>query len=153
VLHWWEFEKQDEYPASSNSLKRFFRGQEKLKDLRVEQDLKRSLHGTDAVIFAVKHQPYLHLEPEEVVESSGGPIAVVDCFGILDDEKIKRYFELGCEVKGMGRGHVTLIKDQVKAKRERLLIDVSRKEEKQELHLGTEDLEPLSNGSKLEAED
>jgi UDP-N-acetyl-D-glucosamine dehydrogenase len=29
VLHWWEFEKQEEYPASSHSLKRFFRGQEK----------------------------------------------------------------------------------------------------------------------------
>lgn len=153
VLHWWEFENQEEYPASSNSLKRFFRGQEKLKDLRVEQDLKRALHGTDAVILAVRHQPYLHLEPDEVVESSGGPIAVVDCFGILDDEKIKRYFELGCEVKGLGRGHVKRIKDQVKAKRERLLIDISRKEEKQELHSGTGDLGSLSNGCKLEAED
>jgi len=57
ALHWWEFEKQDEYPASSHSLKRFFRGQERLKDLRVEQDLKKALKGVDALIFAVRHQP------------------------------------------------------------------------------------------------
>jgi hypothetical protein len=50
------------------------------------------------------------------VEWAGGPIAVIDCFGILDDGRIKRYFELGCEVKGLGRGHVKRIKDQVRAK-------------------------------------
>ncbi len=117
VLHWWEFEKQDEYPASSHSLKRFFRGQEKLKDLRVEQDLKKALYGTDAIIFAVRHQPYLSLDPDEVVNNAGGPIAVIDCFGILNDVNIKRYFELGCEVKGLGRGHVKRIKDQVRAEK------------------------------------
>jgi UDP-N-acetyl-D-glucosamine dehydrogenase len=114
VLHWWEFEKQDEYPASSHSLKRFFRGQEKLKDLRVEQDLKKALHGADAVIFAVRHKHYLSLDPDEIVKYANGPIAVIDCFGILDDEKIKRYFQLGCEVKGLGRGHVKRIKDRVR---------------------------------------
>jgi UDP-N-acetyl-D-mannosaminuronate dehydrogenase len=95
-------------------LKRFFRGQERLKDLRVEQDLKKALKGTDAVIFAVRHQPYLRLDPDELVERAGGPIAIIDCFGILDDTRIRRYFELGCEVKGLGRGHVKRIKDQVK---------------------------------------
>jgi hypothetical protein len=120
VLHWWEFEKQDEYPASSQGLKRFFRGQEKLKDLRVNQDLEKALHGIDAVIFAVRHQPYLTLDPDEVVNNAGGPIAVIDCFGILDDAKIKRYFELGCEVKGLGRGHVKRIKDQVREEKEQM---------------------------------
>jgi len=120
VLHWWEFEKQDEYPASSDSLKRFFRGQEKLKDLRVNQDLEKALHGIDAVIFAVRHQPYLSLDPDEVVNKAGGPIAVIDCFGILNDDKIKRYFELGCEVKGLGRGHVKRIKDQVREEKEQM---------------------------------
>jgi len=118
VLHWWEFEKQDEYPASSHSLKRFFRGQEKLKDLRVEQNLEKALHGIDSILFAVRHKHYLDLHPDEVVRNAGGPLAVIDCFGILDDAKIKRYFELGCEVKGLGRGHVKRIKDQVRAERE-----------------------------------
>jgi UDP-N-acetyl-D-glucosamine dehydrogenase len=127
VLHWWEFENQDEYPASSHSLKRFFRGQEKLKDLHVEQELKKTLHGTDAVIFAVRHQHYLSLDPDEVVNNAGGPIAVIDCFGILDDAKIKRYFELGCEVKGLGRGHVKRIKDQVREEKEQMLQKSGRR--------------------------
>ena len=130
ILHWWEFEKQDEYPSNAHSLKRFFRGQEKLKDLRVEQDLKRALNGTDAVIFAVKHQPYLSLDPEEVVKNAGAPIAVIDCFGILDDARIKRYFELGCEVKGLGRGHVKRIKDHVQTKKEEMLRSTSSGEAK-----------------------
>jgi hypothetical protein len=56
------------------------------------------------------------------VKNSGGPIAVIDCFGILDDAKIKRYFELGCEVKGLGRGHVKRIKDQVREEKEQMLL-------------------------------
>ncbi|HSB03900.1 MAG TPA: nucleotide sugar dehydrogenase [Thermodesulfobacteriota bacterium] len=116
VLHWWEFERQDEYPSNAHGLKKFFRGQEKLKDLHVEQDLEKALAGIDAVIFAVRHKHYLALDPDEVVKMAGGPIAVIDCFGILNDETIKRYFELGCEVKGLGRGHVKRIKDQVKIK-------------------------------------
>jgi len=117
VLRWWEFEKQDEYPGSSRSLKRFFRGQEKLKELCVEQDLKKALSGIDALIFAVRHKHYLNLDPDEVVKDAGGPIAVIDCFGILDDAKIRRYFELECEVKGLGRGHVKRIKDEVRQRR------------------------------------
>jgi nucleotide sugar dehydrogenase len=124
MLHWWEFEKQDEYPASSHSLKRFFRGQEKLKDLRVEQDLRKALHGADTVIFAVRHKHYLSLDPDEIVKYANGPMAVIDCFGILDDEKIKRYFELGCEVKGLGRGHVKRIKDQVREAKSQLSLNM-----------------------------
>jgi hypothetical protein len=58
----------------------------------------------------------LTLDPDEVVKNAGGPIAVADCFGILDDNKIRRYLELGCEVKGLGRGHVKRLKDQVRLK-------------------------------------
>ncbi len=127
VRHWWEFEKQNEYPSPTHSLKRFFRSQDKLVELRVEQDLKLALYGTDAVIFAVRHKHYLDLDPDKVVETAGAPLAVIDCFGILDDAKIKRYFELGCEVKGLGRGHVKRIKDQVRAEREEMLMALSAK--------------------------
>lgn len=125
VQHWWEFEKQDEYPSPVHSLKRFFRNQDKLADLRVEQDLKKALYGSDAVIFAVRHKHYLDLDPDKVVETVGAPLAVIDCFGIFDDTQIKRYFELGCEVKGLGRGHVKRIKDQVRAEREEMLLALS----------------------------
>jgi len=113
VKHWWEFEKQDTYPAPGQSWARFFRNQEKLKELRI-QELEEALKGADAVVFAVRHKAYLALTPDEVVAMTGRPVAVIDCFGMLDDEKIRRYFELGCEVKGLGRGHVKRIKDQVR---------------------------------------
>jgi UDP-N-acetyl-D-glucosamine dehydrogenase len=127
VKHWWEIEKQDEYPSSARSLKRFFRSQDKLAELRVEQDLDQALSETDAVIFAVRHHHYLNLDPDRVVKTAGGPLAIIDCFGILDDAKIKRYFELGCEVKGLGRGHVKRIKDQVRSEREEMLIALGAK--------------------------
>jgi UDP-N-acetyl-D-mannosaminuronate dehydrogenase len=113
LRHWWEFEKQDTYPTPGHSLARFFRNQEKLSNLHVHQDLKQALRGTDAVIFAVRHEPYLKLSPDEVVQMIGGPAAIIDCFGILDDAKIHRYFELDCEVKCLGRGHVKRIKDSI----------------------------------------
>ena len=127
VKHWWEFEKQDEYPSPTHSLKRFFRNQDKLSDLRIEADLDKALNGADAVVFAVRHQHYLDLDPDKVLEAAGSPLAVIDCFGILNDAKIKRYFELGCEVKGLGRGHVKRIKDRVRAEREEILLALSTK--------------------------
>ena len=117
VAHWWEIEQQDTYPAPGYSWARFFRNQERLKELRVQQDLASALKEADAVIFAVRHKPYLELAPDEVVRMTGQPAAIIDCFGILDDERIRRYFELGCEVKGLGRGHVKRIKDEVLGRR------------------------------------
>jgi len=113
LKHWWEFERQSSYPAPGHSLARFFRNQERLGDLRMKATLPDALKGADAVVLAVRHETYLKLEPEEVIRMAGRPVAVVDCFGILDDSKIRRYFELGCEVKGLGRGHVKRIKDEV----------------------------------------
>ncbi len=114
VEHWYEFEQQETYPAPGQSLARFFRNQEHLGGLRVEPDLAKSLNGVEAVVLAVPHETYLALDPERVVEMVGAPLAVIDCFGILDDEKIRRYFELGCEVKGLGRGHIQRIKAGVR---------------------------------------
>jgi len=115
VEHWYELEKQDTYPATGRSLARFFRNQESLANVRVEHDLPSALKDAQAVIFAVPHRPYLSLNPDDIVAWAGGPLAVIDCFGILDDDRIRRYFELGCEVKGLGRGHIQRIKKQVRA--------------------------------------
>ena len=117
VDHWYELENQDTYPASGHSWARFFRNQEELAQIRVGKDLAASLRGVAAVILAVRHAPYLELDPEAVVREAGWPIAVIDCFGILSDEKIQRYFELGCEVKALGRGHVQRIKEAVRSAR------------------------------------
>jgi UDP-N-acetyl-D-glucosamine dehydrogenase len=117
VKHWWELEKQDVYPAPGHSMARFFRNQEKLTETQVQKDLRAPLEFADAVIFAVRHQQYLQLEADEVLDMIGRPAAIVDCFGLLDDEKIRRYFELGCEVKALGRGHIKRIKDDVRGQR------------------------------------
>ncbi len=117
LQHWWEVEEQDTYPAPGHSWARFFRNQERLKELRLQPDLATALKGADAVILAVRHKPYLELQPDDVVRLTGHPVAVIDCFGILDDAKIRRFFELGCEVKGLGRGHVKRIKDEVAARK------------------------------------
>jgi UDP-N-acetyl-D-mannosaminuronate dehydrogenase len=112
VDRWWEFENQEEYPRASKSV--FFRNQKKLKDLKVQKDLVQSLAGIDALVLAVRHQAYLHLDPDDIVRKTGKRIAVIDCFGILDDDKIRRYLELGCEVKGLGRGHIKRLKEEIK---------------------------------------
>ncbi|MDZ7599458.1 MAG: UDP binding domain-containing protein [Desulfobacterales bacterium] len=115
VKHWWELEKQETYPAPGHSLARFFRNQERLERHRAcAETWPQRCKGAEAVVLAVRHQAYLDLDPERVVAMIGGPAAIIDCFGILDDAKIRRYFELGCEVKGLGRGHVKRIKDQVR---------------------------------------
>ncbi len=116
VDHWWEFEKQDEYPLTNSSKARFFRNQENLKNLSVSMDLKSSFKGVYAVVFAVRHKEYLNLNPDDVVKWIGQPAAIIDCFGILNDEQITRYFELGCEVKALGRGHIQRIKDKIRRK-------------------------------------
>lgn len=115
VKHWWEIEKQDTYPAPGLSWARFFRNQESLADWEVHQDLSGALAGADAVVLAVRHKAYLDLTPEAVLRMTGRPIAVIDCFAILSDRDIQAYFERGCEVKGLGRGHIQRIKDRVRS--------------------------------------
>ena len=112
VEHWWELENQDAYPGHGHSKKAFFRNQEKLKEVRVQTDLNKCLSNADAVVFAVRHEPYLKLEPKNVVKAIGKPAAIIDAFGILSDEKIKEYLELGCTVKAMGRGHIPRLRDK-----------------------------------------
>ncbi|MCX6284721.1 MAG: GDP-mannose dehydrogenase [Bacteroidetes bacterium] len=114
VDHWYELEDQDSYPSPGSSWKRFFRNQEGLKNAVVSKDIKKSLKGVDAIILAVPHTHYLSLSPDDIVKWAGGPIAVVDAFGILDDVRIRRYFELGCEVKALGRGHLARLKREVR---------------------------------------
>jgi nucleotide sugar dehydrogenase len=114
VEHWWEFEQQDSFPGVGQSKARFFRNQEKLKEIRIEQNLDKALTNAEAVILAVPHKTYLNMDPDKVVKKIGHPAAIIDCFGILTDDNIRRYFQLGCEVKGLGRGHIQRLKDEIR---------------------------------------
>jgi len=114
VEHWYELEKQDVYPAPGHSWARFFHNQQSLANIQVQSELPVAIKDVQAVVLAVPHEPYLGLDPDQIVQWAGRPLAVIDCFGILSDDKIRRYFELGCEVKGLGRGHIQRIKEDVR---------------------------------------
>ncbi len=116
VEHWYELEQQDVFPAPGQSWARFFHKQDDLVNIRVQKDLPSAMKGMDAIILAVPHKQYLNLEPANVLQWAQTSVALIDCYGILDDDKIRRYFELGCEVKGLGRGHIQRIKEQVRRK-------------------------------------
>lgn len=113
VDHWWELENQESYPHPDYSWKRFFERQDKLSQIQIGKDLWKALEGIDAVVLAVRHEQFMDLDPEKVVNAVGKTFAIVDCFTVLDDKKIERYFQLGCEVKGLGRGHIQRIKKRV----------------------------------------
>jgi nucleotide sugar dehydrogenase len=110
VDSWFEFGSQEDDPGSKSV---FFRNQKKLKDLKVQKDLNKAMKNIDALVLAVRHDAYLYLDPARIVRAAGHPIAVIDCFGILDDDRIRQYLALGCDVKGLGRGHIKRLKDQV----------------------------------------
>jgi len=112
--HWFELELQDTYPDPDHSRARFFQRQHRLKELRIEADMWNAMKGVEAVVLAVRHKQYLELDPDRVFKAVGKPFAIIDCFCILDDARIRRYLALGCEVKGMGRGHIKRIKDSLK---------------------------------------
>jgi hypothetical protein len=99
----------------------FFRNQKKLRKLKIQKELDVAVKDIDALVLAVRHQQYIDLDLDRMVQLVGYPFTVIDCFGILDDRRAKHYFELGCEVKGMGRGHLQRIKDQVRRARYRRL--------------------------------
>ena len=114
VKHWWELEKQESYPSPGSSWSRFFRNQESLAGIHIDQDLESALAGVDAVVFAVRHEIYRALQPEQVVKMIGGPAVIIDCFAMFSDDQIRDYFARGCEVKGLGRGHMKRLKEEVR---------------------------------------
>ncbi len=119
VKHWFEFLNQNvnvehDGDFAPHSKAHFFNRQAQLSTLQMEEDLTAAMKGVKAIILGVRHSEYLDMDPDKVVKSVGRPCAIIDCFCILDDEQIRRYFELGCEVKGMGRGHIRRIKEEVR---------------------------------------
>ena len=108
VREWHEFTEQSSYPVNWMHRARFFRNQKALRELEVEPDVEVAVRDIDALVLAVPHRDYFtgKLEPGATVRRAQRPIAVVDCFGILDDTDIESFMELGCEVRCMGRGHV-----------------------------------------------
>ena len=119
VKHWFEFLNQSvsaehDGDFAPHSKAHFFNRQAQLEKLEMEPDLNKAMKGVKAIVLAVRHAEYLDLDPDKVVKAVGRPCAIIDCFCILNDDQIRRYFELGCEVKGMGRGHIRRIKEEAR---------------------------------------
>ena len=77
-----------------------------MENVPIEKSIPDALEDVDVVIFAVGHLEYLGLEPEEVVEMAGKKPLIIDCSNFLTDDKIKKYLQAGCKVKGVGKGHI-----------------------------------------------
>ena len=111
---WPEIENQEEDPDSAKGYGKFFARQANLRALKLEDDMWESMSGVKAIVITIPHSVYLDLDPDKVFKAVGRPFAMIDCFCILDDAKIRRYLELGCEGKGMGRGHIKRIKESIR---------------------------------------
>ena len=114
VDQWPEMEFQDTYPEPGMSKGRFFSRQTDLSSMKMQKDMWAAMKGVKAIVLAVRHSQYLDMDPDKVFKAVGKPFAIIDCFCILDDKKIRRYLELGCEVKGLGRGHIKRIKESLR---------------------------------------
>ena len=77
-----------------------------LETEEIHSELSTALPGAEVVVFAVGHAEYRQLEPAELIKLCGTKPLIVDCSNFLSDEKLKQYKELGCQVKGVGKGHI-----------------------------------------------
>jgi nucleotide sugar dehydrogenase len=77
-----------------------------LETEEIYDNLDKILPGSDVVIFAVGHTEYKTIDPEYLVKKCGKTPLIVDCSNFLCDEKIKKFKDLGCTVKGVGKGHI-----------------------------------------------
>jgi nucleotide sugar dehydrogenase len=112
LTQWPEFDTQEDFPEQTRA--RFFSRQGSLRGLEIQKDMWAAMADVKALVLAVRHAPYLDMDPDAVFRAVGRPFAIIDCFLILDDDKIRRYLELGCEVKGLGRGHIKRIKESIR---------------------------------------
>ncbi|HNT52605.1 MAG TPA: nucleotide sugar dehydrogenase [Candidatus Syntrophosphaera sp.] len=77
-----------------------------LEDSNVESELKAVLPGADVVVFAVGHDQYKDLKPADMLALCGTKPLIVDCSNFLSDATLAEYKKLGCQVRGVGKGHI-----------------------------------------------
>ncbi len=107
---WKALEKEGALLSVHDPLVKFW---PEIPQAKIQKDLWSALKGMDAVIFAVAHKDYFHLPPERVVKTAGKPLCIIDAENVLNDEEIKEYLRLGCEVRGVGKGHIRFLKEKL----------------------------------------
>ncbi|MGB9805572.1 MAG: nucleotide sugar dehydrogenase [Thermoproteota archaeon] len=96
-----EYQEEDKY-----SLAKFFKRQKELRSLKVISSFEQAAKGVDAIIFAVPHEPYRKLTPEEICNAVGKQpqeIVVVDC-GTFSNEQAVKMTNYGLNFKKMYHG-------------------------------------------------
>jgi nucleotide sugar dehydrogenase len=74
-------------------------------EIDVLQSLGDALEGADGVVFAVAHEEYVSLAPEDLLACLDGNAFVVDAQDVLTDAKAQLLHEAGRRVIGVGKGH------------------------------------------------
>ncbi len=77
-----------------------------VEEITVFSKYEEVLPDAEVVIFGVGHDEYRNLKPQDLVKMTGTKPLIVDCSNFLSDEVIRQYKELGCIVKGVGKGHI-----------------------------------------------
>ena len=96
-----EYQEEDKY-----SLAKFFKRQKELKSLKVISSFEQAAKGVDAIIFAVPHEPYRKLTPEEICNAVGKQpqeIVVIDC-GTFSNEQAINIANYGLNFRKMYHG-------------------------------------------------
>ena len=96
-----EYQEEDKY-----SLAKFFKRQKELKSLKVISSFEQAAKGVDAIIFAVPHEPYKKLTPEEICNAVGKQpqeIVVIDC-GTFSNEQAVNIANYGLNFRKMYHG-------------------------------------------------
>ena len=96
-----EYQEEDKY-----SLAKFFKRQKELKSLKVISSFEQAAKGVDAIIFAVPHEPYKKLTPEEICNAVGKQpqeIVVIDC-GTFSNEQAINIANYGLNFRKMYHG-------------------------------------------------
>ncbi|MBN2460101.1 MAG: nucleotide sugar dehydrogenase, partial [Candidatus Cloacimonetes bacterium] len=81
-----------------------------LENVKIDKDLADVLWRTDVVVFAVGHRIYKEMQPSHLLELCKSQPLILDCSNFISDDKIKAYLKAGCQVKGVGKGHISLLK-------------------------------------------
>lgn len=72
-----------------------------------------NLKEYDCVVLGVKHNCYLNLSAEELIQATKPQTLIVDANNILDDEKILALLKSGRDVVGVGKGHIARMKREI----------------------------------------
>lgn len=81
-----------------------------MENVNIQPDLENAVKDAQIIIFAVGHKEYTSLDPDHLLRMCRYKPLIVDCSNFICNLKIKRYIELGCQVTGVGKGHINYLR-------------------------------------------